>query len=269
MNEVSSSRDPLLPASGASIEMDYLSFLAERVPKDIAAQLRCDGKPDLGASESISVTDLVRPLSTHVFPSAELQELARILGYMIMCYTPSLENKPSKHDPYKLMYAGSLYLHCFVHGKGPEASGYLQALGMFTDVCMRLNFETRLQACRFLGSLIPTISAEATTVSALLNEQAPASSALIALSVIVGSVASDLSLKTESTMKSEKIREAWAEEEAYKETSIYWGMRLLKRYISEMFGVSGKVRQGADRFLAAIEDGKNRKRDISEPEENL
>ena len=229
MNEIGYSRDPLFSASSGSIEAAYLGFLAQRVPKDIAEQLNSDGQPDLGSSKSISVTDLVRPLSTHAFPSSELQELADILGYTITCYACSLENDPAKHDPYKLMYAVSLYLYCFVHGEGPEASGYLAALGVLTDVSTRLDLETRLQACRFLGSLIPTICAEATTVGALLNEPAPSSSALIALSAIVGSVAADLSLKTESAMNSEKIGEAWAAEEAYKGTSTYWGIGVLKR----------------------------------------
>lgn len=43
---------------------------------------------------------------------------------------------------------------------------------------------------------------------------------------------------------------------AYPTTSSYQGIVILKRCISEMYGPSGKMRQVADRFLSAIEDGK-------------
>lgn len=256
MNAINNLGNTLFPAAGSFVEADYLAFLAQRVPKDIETQLNSDGQPDLGWSKSISIDDLMHPLSSHSLPSRELQETASILSYIIHCYMHALKEQPARHDPYKLIYAISLYLHCFVRGQGPEAGAYTAALAILADVSARLDLETRLQVCRFLGSLVPTIYAEATTVSALLNEPTPASSIVLALSIIASSVVSDLSVTTENTMKSESVGSAWAAEEAYPTTSSYQGILIMKRLVSEMYGPSGKVRQVADRFLPAIEDGK-------------
>ncbi len=256
MNTTNNLGDTLFPAAGSFVEADYLAFLAQRVPKDIGTQLNGDGQPDLGWSKSIGIDDLMRPLSSHSFPSRELREMACILSYTIHCYMHALKEQPARDDPYKLIYAISLYLHCFVRGQGPEAGAYMTALGILADVSARLDLETRLQVCRFLGSLVPTICAEATTVSALLNEPAPASSALVALSLIVSSIVSDLSVMAENTMEGESVSSTWAAEAAYPTTSSYQGICLLRRCGSEMYGSSGKMRQVADRFLPAIEDGK-------------
>src|SRR5439155_18514436 len=67
---------------------------------------------------------------------------------------------------------------------------------------------------------------------------------------------SDLGLETERMMKNERISSEWAEVEAYGEGSTYWGIGVLKRYVSEMYGASGKLRQVADRLLRAVEESK-------------
>jgi hypothetical protein len=256
MNAINGFSDMLFPEAGRFVEANYLAFLAQQIPKDIVDQLKSDCSPELDLSKSIGIDDLMRPLSSHSFPSRELLEMAAILSYTIICYRNARDEQPTRDDPYKLIYAISLYLHCFVCGQGPEAGAYLTALGILTDVSVRLDFETRLQVSRFLSSLVPTICAEATRVSALLNEPAPASSALLALSVIISSVVSDLSVMAENTMKGERVSSTWAAEEAYPTTSSYQGIVILKRCVSEMYGPTGKVRQIADRFLPAIEDGK-------------
>ena len=121
MNATYNLGDTLFPAAGSFVQADYLAFLSQRVPKDIGKQLNDDGQPDLGWSKSIGIDDLMRPLSSHSFPSRELREMAGILSYTIICYRNVLEEQPARHDPYKLIYAISLYLHCFVRGQGPEA----------------------------------------------------------------------------------------------------------------------------------------------------
>ena len=221
-------------------------------------QLDHDGQPDLGWNDSINVTDLMHPLASRAFPSSNYWELGFILGYIVNVYTCGVTRQIEYYDPYKVIYVTSLYLHCFVRGKGPEGGAYVASLAMLSYVSMQLDVETRFQVCRFLASLVPTICAEATRVSSLLNEPAPMSSILATMSAIAGSVVSDLSLIAEKTMKSEKIGETWAEVEvgAYEGTSTCWGVGILRNCLSQMYDISGKMRQVADRFLPAIGDDK-------------
>ena len=119
----------------------------------------------------------------------------------------------------------------------------MAALGMLADVSSQLDLETRLQVCRFLGSLIPPIRDGASAVSALVNGTCShVQELLIALSIIIGSVTSDLGWMAENMMKSERTGWAWAEDEVDKETSIYWGISVLRR---RFFEDVWHVREGA------------------------
>ncbi len=244
MSETGSSLDTLFATSGGFIEADYLGFLAQRVPKDIAAQLFDDGQPDIGMQsetvdvadlarpQTVDVADLVRPLSARAFPTEKLLEAALLLDEIAIGYEIGLDDG-SKDDPYKVIYAASLLLYCRTYAAWvSEGMAYMRALRVVATVSLKLDFESRLQVSRFLGSLVPMLpsgSAEEDQEDAPLSsllltpsfEDAPLSSLLLTLSVIVGSVVSDLSIFAERTMKSERIEQAWSgrfDEQAWSRT---------------------------------------------------
>lgn len=261
MNETGDSRNMLFSMSSGFVEADYLGFLAQRVPKDITDQLYGDGQPDIGMlAQTVDVTDLVRPLSSKAFPAEKLADIAGLLGYIVIGHEIGVDENQSEDDPYKMIYAASLYLYCFIRGGGvPVASGYLSAIRIIAAVSSKLDLESRLQVCRFLASLVPMLPSGST------DEDAPLSSLLLTLSIIVGGIVSDLSVFAEHTMKSEHIEQAWSESQewiASQETaeawkSIYNRISAIKQLLLEMYGASGMVRQGADRFLLAIAEGTN------------
>ena len=189
MNKTGDAMPFLTP--GNFVETDFLRLLARKVPRNIAEQLDGDGQPELGLSKSVSIADLIRPLSTYAFPSDHLDGLSSVLVSMMVGYQLDVTEKRCVLDPYKFIYACSLYLYGFVHGKCPADYVWIPALAMLADISASSDLETRLQVCRFLGSLLPTICSEETFLdSGLVDEFAPASSAFLALSVIVGSIAS-------------------------------------------------------------------------------
>lgn len=251
MSDMSNLPGMPFPAGSIFKEADYLGFLAERVPRDIIEQLNIDAQPDLGLSESVTIGHLTEPLSGLAFPSNDLWELASILEYMVTCYSLTFKEDASKDDAYKLIYACSLYLYAFVYAKGPTAGPYLAALALLADVTIRLDIEARLQVCRFLGFLAPTVYSEASSVGAMADELAPMSSILVALSVIAGSIISNLSLEIEKSFNDENTRKVWAEAEVNKETSTSWGIGILRRRLDEMYIAIGKVPNNVEQFLLA------------------
>ena len=242
--------DGLFPVHAGFAAADYLSFLAKRVPKDLANQLDLDGQPDIGMpSETVTAADLVKPLSSGVFPTDNLSAMTSLLGYILIGYGFELAENPSDVDPYKVIYAGSLYLHCFVSGGGaPPASGYPGGIHVLVTASLKLDVPSRLQVCRFLGSLVPMLPPGST------DEPAPLSGLLLGLSLIIGSILGDVSVFTERVIKSEFLEtdEEYMREYAFEEFAV------LKKLLVDVFGVSGKLREGADRFMVAMEDRGNR-----------
>jgi len=248
----------LFPINVGSVAADYLAFLAERVPQDVAEQLYRDGQPDIGMpAQTVDVTDLVRPLSSGTFPAEKLAHITGLLGYIVTSHEIGFDENRSGDDPYKMIYAASLYLYCFISGGGvPTASGYLAAIRIMATVSLKLDLQSRLQVCRFLASLVPMLPSGST------DERAPLSSLLLTLSVIVGSIVSDLGMFAEHTMKNEHIGQEWRKEQEAEEAGEPACHRIvvLKQLLLEMFGASGKVRESADRFLLAIAEGEGQEK---------
>ena len=236
----------LFPMDASSVAADYLAFLAERVPNNLAEQLHQDAEPDISMpSQTIDVAYLVRPLSSGRFPSDNLLHATGLLGYVLIGHGITLGEHPVNIDPYKVIYAASLYLHCFVSGGGaPCASGYPNGLHVLVIVCLTLDLQTRLQVCRFLASLVPMLPCGST------DEPAALSILLLALSLIVGSILGDLSVLTKRAMHSEFLGDS---EEARAMREYAFGeIAVFKSLLSEMYGAAGKVRQGADRLIQTI-----------------
>lgn len=258
--------------SNEKADADYLAFLAKKVPKDLDEQLQCDGAPDLSASKEIDVTDLMRPLSSLAFPTDKLGEFNSIMEYIVISLGTSILEYPNSDDPYKVIYAASLYIYCNLCGPNAlETQVYFDALAILASICIRLDLETRLQVIRFLGAFVPIMRSELDKMALPISKHhndyvpvalAPLSSILIAMSVIVSSILNDLSLAAENTMKSERIRFAWSKEETATNTT-YELIAILRQLIFEMYGISGKVRQSADRFLPALEEVQS-ERDITD-----
>lgn len=246
--------DALFSVDVDSVAGDYLAFFAERVPENIADQLHHDGLPDIDMpSSTVDAGDLALPLSSGEFPAQNLLNLTSLLGYMIFCYESELEENRSKHSPHKLIYAGSLYLYCFISAGGvPEHSGYLACLRMMATVSLNMDVQSRLQVSRFLAALAARLPLGAT------DEPAPLSGLLLTLSLVVASVLSDLSVFAEHTMRCEDIAQEWGEDVGDEEVHRSGSSRtvVLKHLLLHMFGESGKVRQAAMRLLAPTEGGK-------------
>jgi hypothetical protein len=238
----------LFPTAEMFREADYLSFLAARVPTDLADQLSRDSWPDLSLNKVIDIADLVRPLSSHSFPSDKLYDIADVLSFTLMCYQNRLAEDDSENpDPYKLAYAASLYLHCFIRGHGkPRDGAFTPALSMLASTCVRLDLQTRLQVSRFLGSFLPVLRTED------IGEYAPLSSVLVVVSIILGSIVDHLAVMASDAMRSEHIEQAWKEGEGEERAPSDEAISDMKRSISEMFGPQGRLRRSADKFLSAI-----------------
>lgn len=256
MNKTGDSCGLLFSMSSGFAVADYLGFLAQNVPKGIAEQLFRDGQPDIGMpSQTLHADDLVRPLTDREFPSEKLPEIAGLMGYIVIGHEVRLNEKESHDDPYKMIYAASVYLYCFLRGGGmPIASGYLSAIRVMATVSSTLDLQSRLQACRFLASLVPMIQVGST------DEDAPLSSLSIALSLIVGSIIRDLSCFAAHAMKTERIDQAWSktpdwidsQETADAWETIYQQISALKQSLLALYGEAGDVRHAADRLLLAV-----------------
>lgn len=246
---VKAGTERLFDADSRSVAAGYLAFLATHVPKDLAEQLHHDALPDIDMpSEIVDPADLVAPLSSGAFPSEKLWNIAGLLAYTIACYEMEIEHNPSEHDVYKVLYATSLYLYCFISGGGvPEASGYLAALHLMARLSLNLDMESRLQVSRFLASLVLMLPSGST------DEPAALSGLLLTLSIIVGSIVVDLGEITGETMRREHIKHEWSKEQLGELSSKR--IMILKQLLAEMYGIPGRVRQAADRFMSGIEHG--------------
>jgi hypothetical protein len=231
-------------------EGDYLSFLGERVPRDIEERLDRNSQPDLSLSKAINIADLMRPLSVHSFPSDELfYEVADVLSHTLYGYQGDLADDSKNHDSYELVYVASLYLHCYIRGHGkPHCGPFTFALSALANTCARLDLQTRLQVSWFLSSLLPALRTGG------IGDYAPLSSALITVSLILGSVIDHLAVLAFDAMRHEGIEQAWREEEGEMRAPCHDAISDLKRSISAAFGVRGHLRRSADRFLPAIRE---------------
>lgn len=254
MNDLNSM---LFAIPGSFKEKDYLTFLSQRVPPDLTIQLISDGGIDLALSKDcgtdIDVSDLVIPLLNLSFrakrPTVNILSIASILNHIMIGYGINLREDPKSENPYKVIYIASFNLYGHLNISSCQC-GYLNALDLLMIACDKLDFESRLQVCRFLGSLIPSLGLEKK------HEPAPISATIIAISIILSNVINDLSLLAEHTMPKEQIGKAWKEKSEKKRHPYYDTITFLKRSVSDFFGPSGKMRNIADRFLPVIEKGK-------------
>lgn len=274
----------LFATGAAFVAADYLAFLAKRVPNDLAQQLDLDGQPDIGMpSSKICAEDLVKPLSTGAFPTTKLWELVNILGYILIGYSAQEGEKAAgslqplfkkDQDPFKMLYAASLYLYCFIRNEaGPGATGYRDVLRIMAAIPPRMDVQSRLQVARFLFSLVPTLPPNAS------DEPAPLSSLLLTISLVVGSVFHDLAIYAEQAMQAENFAQEWRElhvATVESEKKVDESMKLvhgdqapvrtfvrpieaLNAMLSDQFGRTGKMRQDADRILQGMQGEKGSK----------
>jgi hypothetical protein len=234
----------LFPRDATSIAADYLAFLAERVPGDLADQLYRDGGTEFTLpSKPMDVAELVRPLLSQAFPCENLCEIANILGFIVTIHRIGIDKNADAEDPYKVLYAASLYLYCFLGNDGvPEHSGYAVSIRMMTVAALRLDLQGRLQVCRFLASLVPMFPPIDST-----DEPAPLSCLLVAISVVLGSIVCEASVFAEQAMQAECVEQNWrpggTSEPEFEDVSA------LMQMLFKMHGPSGEVRQAADRLL--------------------
>lgn len=244
----------LFPLDADAIAADYLTFLAERVPENIAQLLSNAGQPDISMPhQRVHVEDLVRPLSTKMFPTEKLFKMADLLGtistrYRInarreVSYRFTTEREVEGENPYTVLYAGSLFLYCFLSAGGPPACGYSSVIRLMATVPLNLDLQCRLQVCRFLGTLAPIV------LSVSNDEAAPLSELSLAIAILLGSITSDLSALAEQAMRKEQVEVEWSEEnDILVEAEEVFALRQL---VAEMYGPGGKVRRAADRFQVA------------------
>ncbi|WP_460182207.1 hypothetical protein [Thermopirellula anaerolimosa] len=230
------------------VDADYLAFLAERVPKDLVEQLHGDGQPEIDL-DRIPPASLVEPLSSGVFPrdEKERRELEQLLWHMVFYYLID-EEKGTIVDPYKLVYAMSLYLHCYIlGGKDPPPDVYLDALRLLVTACAKLDFQTRLHVCRFLGSRITMLPPDP------WDAVGAVSGLVWAIAVVLGSLVEDLAVFAEAAAREEAIEQKWHPDEFARPETPKRKDRLLR----ELYGPSGRVRQAADRLLTALGGPRN------------
>lgn len=225
------------------VDADYLAFLAERVPKDLVHQLHDDAQPDIDL-DRIRPETLVEPLSCGSFPQdeEERRDIEQLLNFVTYCYEEVFEREVL--DPYKVVYAMSLYLHCYILGwKDPPPNPYLTALRLLVTAAMKLDYQTRLQVCRFLGSRVMMLPPDP-------NDAVGAVSGLVwAIAVLLGSLVEDVAAFGEAIAKEEAIEEKWHLGEKYLDPE---RVKKIERLLRDMYGPGGRVRHAADRFVRAL-----------------
>ena len=241
----------LFPKVSGFSEADYLTFLSGHVPKDIPDQLTHDAHPDLWLDPYVEVADLTRPLLWRSFPldcrsrSTAIFRLAGVLEHTVLGYF--LFGK--EDDPYKQIYVASYYLYVCLHGV-KRCRHYTEALVVLARAASRGGFEGRLHVCRFIGSLVPLLE------TASVADPTPMSSALTALSTILGGIVDDVSAVAERALREDEFIRAWRKEEEDYGKDAPWvtAVESLKQLVSDMFGQSGKLRLVADRFRELWEE---------------
>lgn len=225
------------------VDAEYLAFLAERGPKDLVHQLHEDAQPDIDLDRRPPET-LVEPLSSGAFPQdkEERWEIEQLFNFVTYCYEVC-EKEGEVLDPYKVVYGMSLYLHCYLLGyKDPPPDPYLTALRLLVTAAMKLDFQTRLQVCRFLGSRVTMLPPDP-------NDGVGAVSGLVwAIAVLLGSLVEDMATFGEAVGKEEAIAEKWepgklADPERVKK--VVWLLR-------DIYEPGGRGRHAADRLFAAL-----------------
>ena len=226
------------------VDADYLAFLAERVPKDLVKQLYEDALPDIYLDRRPPET-LVEPLSSGVFPQDENErwEIENLLRYVTWGYDLS-EQRGEYEDPFKVVYAMSLYLHCYILGsKDPPPDPYLTALRLLVTAAGKLDFQTRLQVCRFLGSRITMLPPDP-------NDYVGAVSGLVwAIAVLLGSLVENIAAFGEAIANEENIKEKWHQGEEYMDPE---RVKKIEQLLREMYGAQGRVLRAADRLVSAL-----------------
>ncbi|ASV75579.1 hypothetical protein THTE_2977 [Thermogutta terrifontis] len=226
------------------VDADYLAFLAERVPKDLVKQLYEDALPDIYLDRRPPET-LVEPLSSGVFPQDEKErwEIENLLRYVTWNYDTS-ERWGEYEDPFKIVYSMSLYLHCYILGyKDPPPNPYLTALRLLVTAAGKLDFQTRLQVCRFLGSRITMLPPDP-------NDCVGAVSGLVwAIAVLLGSLVENVAAFGEVIANEENIKEKWHKGEEYMDPE---RVKKIEQLLREMYGAQGRVLRAADQLVSAL-----------------
>ncbi len=242
--------DSLFSSQADDIANDYLGFLAERVPFNLREQLEIDSQPDLGLSSSLGIDALIEPLAVRQFSRSQHRKIADLTGYVTLSYLNSISD--TQEDPYKVIYIASLYLYNYVHGNGPEASGYSSVLGVLVEVSSRVDLESRLQICRFLSALVPSISATIKLYGNLADEDAPLSSVQIAIAIIAGHILSDIADNARRAIKSEGLVKHWATDQSQEKTAD-WGIRTMLKHLADLYREDGgEVRAASDTLSAVV-----------------
>lgn len=109
-----------------------------------------------------------------------------------------------------------------------------------------MNSETKLQASRFLASLIRHTSISPDYVS---FDLAPRSTMVLALATVLGSLISDLSMVAEDAMQKEHLLEEWTSDTLTENG--FEQVTAIRRHVAGVFGPEGAVRKAADRFMLA------------------
>lgn len=246
---------------------DYLAFLAERVPSDLEDRILDDAQPDISMpSQTVTVTDIVRPLSSGELPVANLARLTGLLGYLVIGYDIRLSKgncddtrlsadhrqSADNDNVYKFLYVASLYLYCFVRGGGvPPASGYLHGIRVMALTAMKLDVQSRLAVCRFIAFLVPMLPCGST------DEPAPLSNLLFLLSLVIGSILGDMAPLLKNTSASEELVREWEEEagDVVTQTACQ-GITPMKEVVLQVLGPCGNVKRGLDDILMILSEDK-------------
>lgn len=249
----------LFPSTSGFIEADFLAYIAERVPPDIRDQLSRDASGELQLKELIGrpvrVDDFVLALSLRRFPTRDTCvspiDLTSMLDWILLGYNMDLTEDRFRHDPYKLIYVATLYLHCYLHLS--SSGGFLYPLKVLVIACARLDMEGRLQVSRFLGSLIPILNQR------YVCEAAPSSAVVIAMSIILADVVSDLGRLAQHCARTEGTNILWKREEFEDEDPNWEAIQFLSHSAIDMFGSDGAVYKSCARIAEIVEAIEGRK----------
>lgn len=242
--------DSLRQTPNGFCEADFLAYLSQRVPTDIAEQLRRDAHPDLKADEFVDLTDLTRPLSEHCFLSEarccrEVRvHLTFILEYTLTGYTIHILDGDDQGSPYKWIYVAVFHLYCSMR-EAVRSREYVSALLVIERAASQIDLEGQLHVSRFLAWLIRVIP------KGSVADPTPVSSAVLALSLVLANCMNNLLGLAEQSVAEERFAQSWEKEFLTlidERTMSMNAMIVLRRLLSENFRVSGRVEQCAARL---------------------